>query len=78
MNFNSSVFDIWMKIFTPNIVKMLVHQTNLYINRDKNYKKFSVNDSEIHIFLKTTLISGYHVLSQETTIGLWSKILAFQ
>ena len=44
---------------------MLVYQTNLYANRDKNDPRFSAEEHEMRTFLGILLISGYHELPQE-------------
>ena len=59
---NSSAITIGSKIFSRDIVMMLVHQTNLYENRDKNEEKFEVDKQEMEIFRGILLLSGYHIL----------------
>ena len=44
---------------------MLVHQTNLYANRDKKEEKFEVDEQEKERILGILLTSGYHILPHE-------------
>ena len=62
---DSSAITIGSKIFSLNIVMILVHQTNLYANRDKNKEKFEVDEQEMERFLGILLISGYYILPHE-------------
>ena len=59
---DSSALTIGSKIFSRDIVMMLVHETNLYENRDKNEEKFEVDKQEMEIFRGILLLSGYHIL----------------
>ena len=61
----TSPIEIWNKIFSTDIVMMLVHQTNLYANRDQNNQKFEVDKREMLRFLGILLLSGYHTLPHE-------------
>ena len=59
---DSSALTIGSKIFSHCIVMMVVHQTNLYENRDKIEEKFEIDEQELKRFLVILLISGYHIL----------------
>ena len=56
------IFDLF---FTPGMVEHITMQTNLYASRDKNDKKFTIDQDEMRKFLGLLLISGYHKLPRE-------------
>ena len=45
-----SVFDIFQKYFTPEMISYVTEQTRLYANRDKNDQSFYITDEEIPKF----------------------------
>lgn len=47
----TSAYEIWEKVFTADVVKHIVLQTNLYANRDNNPR--------------IILLSGYHTVPEE-------------
>ena len=58
-------YEIWKSIFSTEMLKHIVLQTNLYANRDKNNEKFKVLECEMQKFLGIILLSGYHTVSEE-------------
>ena len=57
--------EIWKSIFSTEMLKYIVLQTNLYANRDKNNEKFKVLECEMQKFLGIILLSGYHTVPEE-------------
>lgn len=60
-----SVYEIWEKIFTPEMLKHIVLETNRYANRECNNPNFRVSEKDIRNFLGIVLLSGYHTLPEE-------------
>lgn len=61
-----SVYEIWETIFTPDIVKHIALQTNLFAKRDNNNPNFHVSEKkQILNILGIQLLSGYHTLPEE-------------
>ena len=58
-------YEIWKSIFSTEMLKHIVLQTNLYANRDKNNEKFKVLECEMQKFLGIILLSGYHTVPEE-------------
>ena len=58
-------YEIWKSIFSTEMLKYIVLQTNLYANRDKNNEKFKVLECEMQKFLGVILLSGYHTVPEE-------------
>ena len=58
-------YEIWKSIFSTEMLKYIVLQTNLYANRDKNNEKFKVSECEMQKFLGIILLSGYHTVPEE-------------
>ena len=56
---------IWKSIFSTEMLKHIVLQTNLYANRDKNNEKFKALECETQKFLGIILLSGYHTVPEE-------------
>lgn len=56
----ASPFKIWKEIFSKSIIEMIIKETNLYANRDKNNQGFSVNISDISKFIGIIMLSGYN------------------
>ena len=52
------------------MIDLIVEQTNLYANRDKNMHNFKTDQNEMKKFLGLIIISGYHSLPSEN--DLWS------
>ena len=67
---DSSALTIGSKIFSRDIVMMLVHQTYLYENRNKTEETFEVDEQEMERFRGILLISGYHIL-----VASWKPLL---
>ena len=59
-----SVYEIWETIFTPDIVKHIALQTNLYAKRDNNNQTFMFHVQILNV-LGIQLLSGYHTLPEE-------------
>ena len=47
------------------MIDLIVEQTNLYANRDKNMLNFKTDQDEMKKFLGMIIISGYHSLRSE-------------
>ena len=58
-------YEIWKSIFSTEMLKYIVLQTNLYANRDKNNEKFKVLECEMRKFLGIIFLSGYHTVPEE-------------
>ena len=58
-------YEIWKSIFSTEMLKHIVLQTNLYANRDKNNEKFKVLECKMQKFLEIILLSGYHTVPEE-------------
>ena len=54
------------------MIDLIVEQTNLYANRDKNMHNFKTDQDEMKKFLGLIIISGYHNLPSEN--DLWSTV----
>jgi len=65
-----SPFALWSLIFDHKMITEIVKQSNLYANRDKNDKQFSVTNEEVSKLLGIILLSGYHSLPRES--DYWS------
>ena len=52
------------------MIDLIVEQTNLYANRDKNMHNFKTDQDEMKKFLGLIIISGYHSLPSEN--DYWS------
>ena len=52
------------------MIDLIVEQTILYANRDKNMNNFKTDQNEMKKFLGLIIISGYHSLPSEN--DLWS------
>ena len=52
------------------MIDLIVEQTILYANRDKNMHNFKTDQNEMKKFLGLIIISGYHSLPSEN--DLWS------
>ena len=58
-------YEIWKSIFSTEMLKYIVFQTNLYANRNKNNKKFKVLECEMQKCFGIILLSGYHTVPEE-------------
>ena len=64
-------FLLWQKFCPPEVIDEIVHQTELYANRDKNMPNFSMSRTELARFLGIILLSGYHRVPKER--DYWSN-----
>ncbi|CAB4060952.1 unnamed protein product [Lepeophtheirus salmonis] len=60
-----SMHDIFSLFFTDDMILLIVEQTHLYGQRDKNVTTFSVDASEMRKFLGLLIISCYYCLPSE-------------
>ena len=58
-------YEVWQSVFSNEILKHIVSQTNLFANRDKNNDKFIVSEIEMQKILGIFLLSGYHTVPEE-------------
>ena len=75
---DSSALTIGSKIFSHDIVMILVHQTNLYANRDKKWKKLKLMSKKWRDFLAFFWYLDIIHCLMKITIGQLNKILVFQ
>ena len=58
--------DTWNMIMDRSILESTADQSTLYTHRDKNTPDFSLTVSELHRFMGILILSGYHVLPEES------------
>jgi len=58
--------DTWNMIMERSILESIVDQSTLYARRDKNTPEFSLTVSELRRFMGILILSGYHVLPEES------------
>lgn len=58
-------YRLWKTIFNNEVLDLLVSQTNLYANREKNNRQFQVTRQEMKVFVGIILFSGYHSVPHE-------------
>ena len=62
---NVSCYQLWSKIFTPNIYEVGLHQTNLCAHFYKNDLNFHIDVDEVAQFLGIILDFGYNLFPPE-------------
>ena len=60
-----SPFTLCQEIFSDAMADMIVSQSNLYANRDKNNQQFAIDRIDLARVNGVILLSGYHCLAQE-------------
>ena len=60
-----SPFTLWQEIFSDAMADMIVSQSNLYANWDKNNQQFAIDRIDLARFVGVILLSGYHCLPEE-------------
>lgn len=70
VHLGKDMFEIYKLFFTDEMISHLTQQTNLYAQRDKNDKNFSIDEDEMMKFLGLLIISGYHSVPAEN--DYWS------
>ena len=66
-----SPYDIFSLYFDQAVVDLIIEQSNVYANRDKNNPQFSLDASKLMRFIGIHILSGYHRLPNEKFY--WSK-----
>ena len=59
------LYKIWKSIFSIEMLKHIVYQTNLYANRHKNNEKFKALDCKMQKFVGIILLSRYHIITEK-------------
>ena len=60
-----SDYELWKLFFSDEILGLILQQTELYANRDRNDMSFHFDKTDLLNFLGILLISGYHSIPSE-------------